>query len=99
MRSGRTTVANVLRALRQCLGENDVMAYLAMMTVRLIELYRAPKPSGSIYLHCDPTASHYLKVIMDEIFSPHSYQNEIIWKRHSAHNSTKVTAHVCWPAC
>ncbi len=89
MRSGRTTVANVLRALRQCLGENDVMAYLAMMTVRLIELSRALRPSGSIYLHCDPTASHYLKVIMDSIFAPHNFQNEVIWKRHSAHNSTK----------
>jgi hypothetical protein len=54
--------------MRSFLGENDMMAYLAMMAVRLIELHRVLKPTGSLYLHCDPTASHYLKIMLDSIF-------------------------------
>jgi site-specific DNA-methyltransferase (adenine-specific) len=65
----------MLRAMRSALGENDMMAYLAMMAVRLIELYRTLKPGGSIYLHCDQVASHYLKVIMDSIFGKETFQN------------------------
>ncbi len=72
--------------MRSALGENDMMAYLAMMSVRLIELHRVLKPTGSLYLHCDPTASHYLKTLLDAIFDPHHYVNEIIWKRYGAHN-------------
>jgi site-specific DNA-methyltransferase (adenine-specific) len=72
------------RAIRSFLGENDMMAYLAMMAVRLIELHRVLKPSGSIYLHCDPTASHYLKTLLDSIFDPRNFGNEIIWKRQNA---------------
>ena len=60
MRSGNSDAADLLRAMRSFLGENDMMAYLAMMAVRLIELHRALKSTGSLYLHCDPTASHYL---------------------------------------
>lgn len=82
-------VALVLKGLRQWLGENAMMAYLVMMTVRLMELRRVMKPTGSLYLHCDPTASHYLKVILDSIFGHACFRNEIIWKRHSAHSSAK----------
>ena len=71
--------ADVLEALRRFLGDNDMMAYLAMMTPRLIELKRVLKKTGSIYLHCDPTASHYLKLIMDAVFGVKHFQNEIIW--------------------
>ncbi len=78
--------AIMLKAMRSALGENDMMAYLAMMAVRLIELHRVLKPTGSLYLHCDPTASHYLKILLDAIFSPVNFQNEIIWQRTNAHN-------------
>ena len=71
----------MLRAMRAALGENDMMAYVAMMAVRLIELHRVLKPAGSLYLHCDSTASHYLKLILDGIFGPINYRNEIIWLR------------------
>jgi site-specific DNA-methyltransferase (adenine-specific) len=81
--------AEAVKAFRDLLGENDMMAYLAMMSPRLIELHRVLKPAGSIYLHCDPTASHYLKIIMDAIFSPLNFRNEIVWKRTSSHNDTK----------
>jgi DNA modification methylase len=66
-----------------------MLAYLAMMAPRLVELHRVLKPTGSLYLHCDPTASHYLKLLMDAIFGPVSFLNEIIWKRTSAHSSAK----------
>lgn len=87
-------VADAMRAFRTFLGENDMMAYLAMMTPRLIELRRTLKPTGSIYLHCDPTASHYLKLLMDAVFGPQHFRNEIIWKRTSAHSSAKRFAPV-----
>jgi site-specific DNA-methyltransferase (adenine-specific) len=76
---GNVSVA--IQALRQLLGSNDMMAYIAMMAPRLIELRRVLKSTGSIYLHCDPTASHYLKILMDAIFGPTQFRNEIIWKR------------------
>lgn len=84
-----TDVAEVMRAMRSVLGENDMMAYLTMMTVRLLELHRVLKATGSLYLHCDPTASHYLKIVMDDIFGAENYRNEIIWKRANAHNDPK----------
>jgi len=77
-----THVAEMIRAFRQFLGVNDVMAYLTMMTNRLIELHRVLKPTGSLYLHCDPTASHYLKMLMDAVFGPENFLNEIIWHYH-----------------
>ena len=89
MRSGNTNAADLLRAMRSFLGENDMMAYLAMMAVRLIELHRVLKPTGSLYLHCDPTASHYLKLLLDAVFGALNFQNELIWKRGHAHNSAK----------
>ena len=88
-RSGNTKAFDLLNAMRSFLGENDMMAYLSMMAVRLMELHRVLKPTGSLYLHCDPTASHYLKLLLDGIFGPAQFQNEIIWKRTSAHSSAK----------
>jgi len=79
-------VSKSMNSIVDFIGKNDLSAYLVMMAVRLIELRRVLKSTGSIYLHCDPTASHYLKVIMDTIFSPENFRNEIIWKRTSAHN-------------
>jgi DNA modification methylase len=67
-------------------ARSEMLAYLAMMTPRLIELHRVLKPTGSLYLHCDSTASHYLKLLLDAIFGPDSYINEIIWKRQTSHN-------------
>ena len=78
-------VADALRAFKTFLFNSDMMAYLAMMAPRLIELRRVLKETGSIYLHCDPTASHYLKVLMDAVFGPQFFRNEIIWQRTSAH--------------
>jgi len=72
-------VADLIGAMRSGIGRNDVMAYLVMMTVRLLDLKRVLKHTGAIYLHCDPTASHYLKLVMDQIFGPGNFQNEIIW--------------------
>ena len=66
-----------------------MMAYLVMMAPRLQELHRVLKPTGSIYLHCDPTASHYLKLLMDAVFGVEHYLNEITWKRHNAHSDSK----------
>jgi adenine specific DNA methylase Mod len=82
-------VALILSGLRRWLGENGMMAYLAMMTARLLELRRVLKPEGSIYLHCDPTASHYLKIILDAAFGHGGWRNEIIWQRTSSHNDPK----------
>ncbi|QDK03772.1 DNA methylase [Streptomyces phage Yasdnil] len=72
---------DALEAMRKLLGDNDVLAYLVMMTARLIELRRVLRATGSLYLHCDPTASHYLKVLLDAIFGPENFRNEVIWKR------------------
>ena len=81
MRSGHSDAAEMLRAMRAMLKENDMMAYLAMMAVRLIELHRVLKPTGSLYLHCDPTASHYLKLLLDAVFGVANFRSEVIWKR------------------
>lgn len=78
---GGSKIADALLALRQLLGGSPMLAYLTMMAPRLIELRRVLKPAGSIYLHCDPTASHYLKILLDAIFGPASFRNEIIWLR------------------
>lgn len=81
LRSGNSDAAEMLRAMRTFLGENDMMAYLTMMAVRLIELHRVLKPTGSLYLHCDPTASHYLKILLDAVFGARNYRNEVVWQR------------------
>ena len=86
-RGGR--ISEALQAFRRLLGDSNLVAYLAMMAPRLVELRRVLKPTGSIYLHCDPTASHYLKVLMDAVFGPVNFRNEIVWKRTTAHNDPK----------
>jgi len=82
-------VRRALEALHDLLGASEMMAYLAMMTPRLLQLHRVLKPTGSLYLHCDPTASHYLKIVLDTVFGPENFRNEIIWRRTGAHNSAK----------
>lgn len=72
-------ISDLMLAFEKMVGKNDMLAYLTMMTIRLIELRRVLKPTGSIYLHCDPTASHYLKIMMDAIFGKTNFRNEIIW--------------------
>lgn len=72
-------ISNLMLALEKLVGHNDMLAYLTMMTARLIELHRVLKKTGSIYLHCDPTASHYLKIMMDAVFGENNFRNEIIW--------------------
>ena len=89
VRGSNAAVTTMLRAMRSFLGDNDMMAYLAMMAVRLVELHRVLKPTGSLYLHCDPTASHYLKVLLDAVFGAVNFRNEVIWRRTSSHNSAK----------
>ena len=86
-RGGR--VSDAMRAFRTFLGHSDMMAYLAMMAPRLIELHRVLNETGSIYLHCDPTASHYLKMLMDSVFGPQHFRNEVTWKRSHAHSDSK----------
>ena len=80
---GTKKIVDLLQALRKFLGDNDMMAYLVMMAIRLVELNRVLKETGSIYLHCDPTASHYIKMVMDAVFGVYNFRNEIIWKRKS----------------
>ena len=83
------SVVEMVSAFRQFIGRNAMMAYLVMMAPRLVELRRVLKPTGSIYLHCDPTASHYLKLLMDAVFGKDKFRSEITWKRTSAHSDTK----------
>jgi site-specific DNA-methyltransferase (adenine-specific) len=81
-------VAEMLQAFYGFIGTNQMMAYLVMMAVRLKELHRVLKPTGSLYLHCDPSASHYLKILLDTIFGPGGLKSEIIWKRTTARSDT-----------
>ena len=92
--SGQHKTFDLLETMRAFLGENDMMAYLAMMAARLIELHRVLKPTGSLYLHCDPTASHYLKLLLDGVFGARSYRNEIVWKRTTTHSDSKTWSRV-----
>lgn len=87
--TGPARVSQVMQGFHTFLDGTDMMAYLAMMAPRLVELQRVLKPAGTIYLHCDPTASHYLKMLMDAVFSPVNFRNEIVWKRTSAHSGAK----------
>lgn len=96
LQHANTDVAELMRALRSFLKENDMMAYLTAMCIRLLELHRVLKPTGSLYLHCDPTASHYLKVVLDGIFGAEAFVNEIAWKRTSSKSDhSQGAAH--WP--
>src|SRR5260370_20097315 len=94
MVDGGARVSDARRAFRPFLGHSDMMAYLAMMAPRLIELHRVLKATGSIYLHCDPTASHYLKILMDGVFGTVNFSNEIIWKRTSARSDSHRWNHI-----
>lgn len=85
---GDERTASMIGALRGFIGTNQMMAYLVMMAARLVELHRTLKPTGSLYLHCDPTASHYLKIVLDSIFGVENFRSEIIWKRTGSHNMT-----------
>jgi site-specific DNA-methyltransferase (adenine-specific) len=76
---GPKKLADLMQAMRSFLGSNDMMAYLVMMAIRLVEMHRVLKSTGSIYLHCDPTASHYLKLLLDAVFGIKNFQNEVIW--------------------
>lgn len=87
-------VGQMIGAMTAFIGRNQMMAYLVMMAARLVELHRVLKPTGSLYLHCDPTASHYLKIVLDTIFGPQQFRNEIIWKRTSSHNDSKHFADI-----
>ncbi len=87
-------VCDCVRAFMGLLSTSNMMAYLAMMAPRLIELRRVLKPTGSIYLHCDPTASHYLKVLMDAVFNPRNFRNEIVWRRTNVHSDSKTWSRV-----
>src|SRR5215211_6836121 len=86
---GSDEISKAISALRDLIGTNQVMAYLVMMAARLVELHRVLKPTGSLYLHCDPTSSHYLKILMDAIFDPTNFRNEIIWRRTGSHGKVK----------
>ena len=81
MTKGPANVRRILGALVDGLGHNDVTAYLTMMAIRLVELRRVLKTTGSLYLHCDPTAGPYLRVVMDAIFDPRNFRNQVIWAR------------------
>ena len=72
-------LVETVKSFRGFLTETNLMAYLVMMALRLVELYRVLKPTGSFYLHCDPTASHYLKIILDQIFGVENFRNEMVW--------------------
>ena len=84
---GPAKVGELVAAMRSFLGQNDMMAYLTMMAQRMVELHRVLKPTGSLYLHCDPTASHYLKLLLDAVFGPTNFRNEITWQRTESHNT------------
>ena len=91
-----TNVAEMVESMRRFLRESDVMAYLVMMAIRLLELHRVLKPSGSLYLHCDPTAGHYLKLLLDAVFGHSNFVNEIIWRRTTTKSDYKQGAKN-WP--
>jgi len=93
--SGPERVSQAMQAFRTFLHDTDMLAYLAMMAPRLVELRRVLKMTGSWWLHCDPTASHYLKLLLDAAFGPKQFLNEIIWKRSSAHSDTKQGMRRC----
>jgi DNA modification methylase len=88
-KQSNTAVAQMMIALRSFLGENDMMAYLTMMANRLLVMHKVLKNTGSLYLHCDPTASHYLKIVLDAVFGAVNFVNEVVWKRSYGHSDSK----------
>lgn len=93
VRSG-SRVGLVLESIERVISQTPMLAYMAMMAPRLIELHRVLKPTGALYLHCDPVASHYLKMVLDAVFGPGCFRSEVIWKRSSAHSGAKKFAPV-----
>jgi site-specific DNA-methyltransferase (adenine-specific) len=87
-------VSQAVQAMRLLLGDSDMLAYLVRMAPRLVELHRVLKPTGSLYLHCDPSAGHYLKVLLDAVFGPQNFRNEIVWRRTGTHNDARRFANV-----
>ena len=87
-----SAVKDMVTAFRQFVGRNSMMAYLVMMAPRLVELHRVLEPTGSLYLYCDPTASHYLKILLDAVFGKQNFRNELVWKRTSAHSDVSQGA-------
>jgi site-specific DNA-methyltransferase (adenine-specific) len=94
LRTGPPHVTAMMSALHGFIGENQMMAYLVMMAVRLVELHRVLKPTGSLYLHCDPTASHYLKIMLDTVFGVQNFRNELVWQRTNVHSDSKTWSNV-----
>jgi site-specific DNA-methyltransferase (adenine-specific) len=88
-------VVEMTEAFHSFLKNSPMMAYLAMMAPRIVELHRVLKKTGSLYLHCDPTASHYLRILLDEIFGARNFRNEIVWKRSSSHADVKQGMRRC----
>ncbi len=84
---------DLLKATRKIHG-NSMMAYLIYMAIRVMEMKRILAPTGSIYLHCDSTAGHYLKLLMDAVFGKRGYKNEIVWQRTNTHNDAKKWARI-----
>ena len=80
-------IIRMISAFREFIGTNQMLAYLVMMTARLLELHRVLRPTGSLYFHCDPTASHYIKIVLDTIFGVRNFGNEIVWRRFSSHGN------------
>ena len=97
LHQSNTDASEMIESLRRFLKENDMMAYLVMMVNRLLELHRVLKPTGSLYLHCDPTASHYLKIVLDTVFGAEHYLNEVIWKRSGSMVEPKNGVHYMIP--
>ena len=89
LRGGFGRIADAMVGFRQLVGDSDMLAYLANMAPCLVELRRVMKPTACLYLHCDDTASHYLKLLLDAVFTPTAYRNEIIWKRHNSRSTTR----------
>ncbi|HUT02554.1 MAG TPA: DNA methyltransferase [bacterium] len=83
------SVSEAMQAFRRLLGSSDMMAYVTMMAPRLVELHRVLRPTGSVYLHCDPTAGHYLRLLMDAVFGPKNFRNEVVWQRTGAHSDAR----------
>ncbi len=94
LKQKNTELSQMMNALIAFLGRNDMTAYLVMMASRLLEIHRVLKPTGSVYLHCDPTASHYLKLVLDSVFAKENYRNEIVWKRTTTHSDSKTWSRV-----
>ncbi len=87
--NGPRALSDMLQSMRRFLGQSDMMAYLTMMAPRMVEMHRILKPNGSIYLHCDHTAGHFLRMLLDAVFGTERFHSQIAWRRASAHNDAR----------